>query len=88
MYWQSKRRHDCATSASEFLAPVALVQVSSLRFATVVIFTGGREREGVQAFTVPHHNPPLTANVAHSSLTPRPPRSVEQSSDSHLLRHF
>lgn len=55
MYWQSKRRHDCATSASEFLAPVALVRVSPLRFATVVIFTWGREREGVQAV---HSAPP------------------------------
>lgn len=59
MCWHSKRRHDSATSASEFLAPVALVQVSPLGFATVVMFPGGREREGVQAFPLLHHNLPF-----------------------------
>lgn len=91
LYCISKTRHSCATSASCVLGPVASVQSESFS----ALHSGAKSSPEVErergspccgallppppSSTAPPPHPPSIANVAHSSLAPRPPRQVEQS---------
>lgn len=92
LYCISKTRHSCATSASCVLGTRGLSPEWVLqRFPQwSKVLTRGRERERGSpccgallppppSSTAPPPRPPSIANVAHSSLAPRPPRQVEQS---------
>lgn len=91
LYCISKTRHSCATSAScvlgtRGLSPEWVLQrsPSGAKSSPEVERERGSPCCGAllpppPSSTAPPPHPPSIANVAHSSLAPRPPRQVEQS---------